>query len=378
MRNQSEYGFFFQPKIMSGIGALENIPLELNSFNAHHPFVITSKEISKRGLIKKFIKSLYDSNTTIGALYDDIPPYAGIGLVRELAQFYRDRGCDSIVAIGNDSVVVAAKAVNIIVSSGKDVLEFEGTNKIPTHLKPLVVVPTSNFAAFDLTNIFELENRMFISDFLYPDIIAIDDRMIRGCCRECMRAHSLVIFTQAVESYLSPNANYLTDAYASTALTLISENINKAIKRPRNKDRCRAIANAAVASAAAFSNLPSGPVHALGMAISKITGHHPGMCMGALLLPSLRLQKSQKWVARPELLLAICGADIYANTAESERAQKGYEALENLIASIPDIPKSLSDLKIYPPKAKEALSHAKKYAQTLKINDLEAIIDAAA
>lgn len=377
MQTQSEYSFFYQSKVMSGIGALENIPIELNSFNARHPFVLTSKEISNSKLTKKFIKAFYDSNTIIGALYDDIPHYAGIGLIRELAQFYRDRGCDSIIAIGSGSIVIAAKAVNIIVSTNKDPLELAGRNTILTPLKPLVVVPTSNIASFDLTGILEVENRLIISDYLYPDIIALDKRMAGACCSKCMMANSLVSLTQALEAYLSLNANHLTDAFASTALTLISENIIKAIKRPRNKNLSLAMANAAISSAVAFYNLPSGPVHALGIALAKITGHHPGMCMGALLQSSLQLLESKKTPIRPELLLTISGSNTYAETAAKDRAQKGLQALKNLIASIPCIPKKLSDLKIYNYIAQQAIPLAIKYEPSLKRQELEAIIDAA-
>ncbi len=377
MRSQSEYGFFYQPKIMSGVAAMENIPVELDGFNARHPFVITSKGISSSGLAKKFVKALYDSNTIVGALYDDVPAYASIGLIRELAQFYRDRGCDSIIAIGTGSVVDAAKGINIIVSTGKDVLEFEENNAVLGHLKPFVVVPTATIAPFDLTGCASIEGREIISDYLFPDIIAIDTRMIRGCCSDCMRATALVSLTQALEAFLSPQANHLTDAYASMALRIITEHIVKAVKQPRNKKTCLAMANAATASAAAFHNQLPVPVHSLGMALSKLTGHLPGLCMGALLPAALKLRGKKKESFRSDLLLSIGGADRYAESAENDRANKGEAALMNLIASIPGIPQGLSSLKVSRHIAEEAIALVAKKEPALKKQDLEEIISMA-
>jgi alcohol dehydrogenase class IV len=189
-----------------------------------------------------------------------------------------------------------------------------------------------------------------------------------------MRHTALVSLTQAVESYLSAEANHITDAYASMALQIISENIVKAVKRPHNKQASIAMANAAVASAAAFHNLTPGAVHTLGMALAKLTGHHPGLCMGALLPASLKLRNSRKGTFRDDLLLYVGGADIFSETAQGDRSQKGYQALMNLISSIPGLTQSLADLKIAPYVVQEAIAIASKNAPSLKKQDFEAII----
>jgi alcohol dehydrogenase class IV len=122
-----------------------------------------------------------------------------------------------------------------------------------------------------------------------------------------------------------------------------------------------------------ISNFP-GPVHSLGMALAKLTGHQPGLCMGALLPAALKLRNRKKESFRSDLLLAIGGADRYADTAESDRSGKGEAALMNLISSIPGIPQGLQSLKVPRHTAEEAIAIVAKKEPALKKQDLEEII----
>lgn len=378
MQSPGDYGFFNQAKMMSGVAAMENIPVELDGFDARHPFVLTSKDITRSGLAKKFVKALYESNTIIGALYDDVPAYSSTGLVKDLARFFRDRGCDSIVALGNGPVVDIAKGVNIAVSTGTgDILQFEGENRIESHLKPFAVVPTAAIAPNDLTNRACIDGREFISNFLYPDMIVVDTRMVRGCCGECVLDTAMVSLTRAVEAFLSPMANPVSDSYAHMALQLIAENILKAVRRPKNKAASVAMANAAVAAAASFSNLPGGIVHALGMALAAVTGNSAGTCMGVILPAGMEYRRQKKEPFRADLLMAVSGMDEFAATPAGQRGEKGLRELQFLLGNLKGLPKSLADLRVADYRAKEAVEAAAKANPALKKQDLAAVMDLA-
>ncbi len=374
MQSPGDYGFFYQAKIMAGTGAMANIPVELDGFDARHPFVLTDKKTSDSGLPRKFVKALGESNTIIGALFDDVPAYSSVSLVKDLAQFFRDRGCDSVVAIGSGPVVDVAKGVNMAVSTGADVLGFEGVNRVPGHLKPLVVVPTAAIKPFDLTGNARIDGRKFSSAFLMPDVIAVDPLMVRGCCTECVLDTAMVSLSHAVEAYLSPSANPLSDAYASMAIRLIAEHLQKSLKRPGNKAASMGMANAAVAAAAAFDNQPVGVVHALGMELSLLTGNAPGLCMGILLPAALEYRRQMKQEARSELLMAMEGFDAYAGTPAGQRGEKGLRSLQLLFSKIAVLPRTLEELRVPRFKADEAIQEALKANPSLKKQDLSAVM----
>ena len=274
------------------------------------------------GLAKKFVKALYESNTVIGALYDDVPAYASARLVKELAQFFRDRGCDSIVAIGRGSVIDVARGVNIAVSTGNDdVLAFEGANKIPSHLKPFVAVHTCAPAPLDLTNRAVIDGRQFVSNFL-SDIIADDTTMVRGCFAECVLVTAMASLSHALLEYLSQSANPVCDSYAYMALQFVAENLGTIVRKPKNKEASLAMANAAVSAGAAFSNLPAGVVHALGMALASVTGHPAGLCMGIILPASIEYQRKQKRAFRGDLLKGSIGLRCLRRNAGGQRGEE--------------------------------------------------------
>ena len=377
MQSPGEYGFFNQAKIMSGAGAMDNIPVELDGFDARRPFVLAGKEAVSAGLTKKFLKALAESNTVVGALYDDVPAYAGAGLVKDLAVFFRDRGCDSIISIGSGAVVDMAKGVNIAVSTGKDILDLEGENKIPGHLKPFVAVPTATVAPFDYTNMAHIDGRLFVSDFLYPDVIAIDPRTVRGCCAECVLATAMVALTHSVEAFLAPAHNTVNDTYAYTSIRFIADNLAVALKKPRNKAASLALVNAAVMAGVAFANSGAGMAHALGSALSSETGFSPGICMGVMLSHSIRYRESKKESFRGDLLMAMGGLDSFASTGEKDRGAKGSAMLLSFLGSIRELPRSLGDMKVPGYQARAAAQAAAKANPGLNARDCEAVMEMA-
>ncbi len=146
MTSPDFFQFFSQAKIMSGNRAMDNIPVELDGFDARKPLVITTKEVTKAGLGRKFAKACYDSNVVIGAIFDEVPYYAGISQVRDLVKLFRDRGCDSLIAIGGGAAADVAKCINIMVSEETDdLLQFVGENKINPSTQALYLYPDGLF-----------------------------------------------------------------------------------------------------------------------------------------------------------------------------------------------------------------------------------------
>src|SRR5512145_2434300 len=107
------FEFFNKTKICSGLKSLENIPFDLGGMDASRPLVITDPDTVRKGYGKVLIKSFYDSGMTIGAFFDQVHGAPLKSMLKEVAALYRDRGCDSIIALGGAASVSAAKAVNI-------------------------------------------------------------------------------------------------------------------------------------------------------------------------------------------------------------------------------------------------------------------------
>lgn len=379
MQSPVYFDFFSQHKIISGNKALESIPSELDSMNAMKPLVIANKDISK-GLIKKFVKAMYDSKLTIGGFFNGIPEYANVTMVNELAELFKARGCDSIIGIGGGSVMNVAKGVNILVSMNSNmVMDFAGIDKISKVLKPLVYVPLSHGDGLEATNSAEIDNNLFLSDHIYPDIVCIDPRMVRGCCDQCVVERAMIALTQAIESSSDQYRSPVNDAYAHISIQLVYENLIKGTKRPRNKKASMALANAAVIASTTFSNSPAGLVYMLGDVISTLFGHPKGICMGILLPYMLEEKMKSKLKIRDELLLALAGFDFYASTPSNERVRVAIDLIKDLQKKLKGIiPQSLKDLTIPKYQYNEIAKRvAEKSGKRISINDCLALLEAA-
>jgi alcohol dehydrogenase len=342
------YEFLNHAKIISGKCALENIPAELASYDARKPLVIARRNLVKRGLTKKFIKAFYDSMITLGGIYDEVDDYAGITRARDAAFLYKERGCDSIIALGNGPAVDLAKAVNVLVSEKIDNLSayIEGA-PIGSHLKPLIIVSACRTNGREATNTMIVDNRLITSDFLYPDVVVIDPRMTPACCPDCVAESATIALTQAFAALTDKDINPMTAAVAHPAMSYLSENLLKGIKKPKNKNASLALANAAVMASTAYANTKPGMTDLLAEELSIATGISVGTYMRIILPSVIAFMQKKKVKVSDDLFLTIAGMDAYASTSATERPQKGLDAAMKLISSLKAaMPASLKQLKV--------------------------------
>jgi len=342
------YEFLNQAKILSGNKALEHLSFELRGHDAQKPLVLTSRAASQRGLLKPFIKAFYDSTVVLGAIYDGIRDYAGISLARDLAELFRSRGCDSIIAVGGGAVVNAAKALNILVSEKTDSLfDFFNGAPITKQLKPLVFVPTCETDGLELSGMAKVDNRTIASELLMPTIVAIDPRMTPICSKECAAETGAISLTLAAEAagYGSPAP--MAEAYAECALQILAEFMPKAVRRPGNKKTGVALANAAALASIAHANKPAGIISLIAKELAKVTGHGLGTCMGVLFPFGFGYLIKRNTPFSDGLLRSIAGFDAYASTPAAERSNRGAEKAIELHGSLKRaLPESLRALRV--------------------------------
>jgi len=355
-----DYRFFSHSKIVSGSCALESIPAELESYDARKPLVITGKDITRRGLEKKLIKSFYDSGFPLGGIYDEVRDYAGIGLAQEAAHLFRERGCDSLISLGGGPVMDTARAVNILVSdASNDPFRFFDGTPLDIKMKPLALIPTCCSGGLEAGNIITLDNRQFQSDSLYPDVIILDKRMTPACSSRCAAESAVLAMDNAISALLDNKSNPMNDAFIHASLQFISQNLAKSMRRPKNKKISLNMANAGVMAGIAASNAGPGLVRLLSEELSRSTGLSRGV-FTAMLLPAALVYRDQKSGSSDDsLLLALKGMDVFSGTPESKRSSRGIESALDLMGMTKKlIPETLAALNIPYYKLEDAAEKA--------------------
>jgi alcohol dehydrogenase len=320
-------------KIIAGHDALEKIPGILASLRAERPMIVTDKGVSGAGLIDIVIHAI-QGRVTIGAIADDVPPDSDLRVVNRLAHVYREKGCDSLIAVGGGSVMDTAKGINIVVSEkADDLMKFSGGNVLKRPLKPLIAIPTTAGTGSEVTLVAVIKDHekhfkmLFVSYFLLPDVSVVDSRMTLSLPPAITAATGMDALSHAVEAYTCLAKNPLSDAHAIAAINLISENLVKVTKNPDDRNGRLAMASAATLAGIAFSNSMVGMVHTLGHSVGSVCGVPHGMCMAILLPYGLEYNMHKNGHFTSELLLPLAGAEVYAGVSKERRT-------EEVIASI--------------------------------------------
>ena len=319
------YEFCCRVKIIAGHNALEKIPGALSHLNAGKPMIVTDKGVAGAGLIDIVTNAIKDG-VTIGAIADDVPPDSDLRVVNRLAQEYREKGCDSLIAVGGGSVMDTAKGINIVVSEkADDLMKFSGGHVLKRALKPLIARPTTAGTGSEVTMVAVIKDHekhqkmLFVSYFLLPDVSIVDSRMTLTLPPAISAATGMDALSHAVEAYTCLAKNPLSDAHAIAAITLIRENLIDVVKNPGDKNRRLAMANAATLAGIAFSNSMVGMVHTLGHSVGSVCGVPHGVAMAVLLPYGLEYNRHKNGHLTAELLLPLAGTNVYAVTSKDQR-----------------------------------------------------------
>ncbi|MBF0468835.1 MAG: iron-containing alcohol dehydrogenase [Desulfamplus sp.] len=373
----SYYEFHNPVKIMSGHKALDNLPSELEMLGAKCPMVITDKGVAGAGLVKIFTQSFDSSAMTIGAIFDDVPPDSSSEVVERITSIFKKNRCDSLIALGGGSVIDTAKGVNILVTENSDdLLQFSGAEMLKKKMKPLVVIPTTSGTGSEVTVVAVISDvkrnlkMAFSSTRLLPDIALLDPRMTLTLPPKMTAATAMDAMSHAVESFINLQKNPMSDAYALAAIEMIRNNVIKAVSDGNDASVRLAMANASTMAGIAFSNSMVGVVHSLGHAAGGICHIPHGVAMNIFLPFGLEYNMSKCRENIGRLLLPVAGADVYARTPESRRA-------EQMIHYLRELGKALNDLCDLPLNLKQAGVTEDKLPQIAKaaINDPSLIMN---
>jgi len=329
------FEFGLRTRILAGRHAIDRLQVFLDRARSACPMIVTDAGVVAAGLI-----DLIESTAKLPAsrvIADGVPSDSDVDVVNQLVATYRQKGCDSIIAVGGGSVIDTAKAINILVSENSDdLMQFCGGNRLQRRLRPLVVIPTTAGTGSEVTGVAVIADHrrqrkmLFASAFLCPDMVVIDSRMTLSLPPFLTAATGIDALVHAVEAYIDLAKNPFSDQAAWTAVELISQHLLTGVHQPDNPDTRYALATAATLAGVAFSNSTVGVVHAIGHSVGAVCGVHHGQCMGIGLPVGLEynMRKCGENIGR--LLLPLAGADVYVATPRAQRAAATVACIREL------------------------------------------------
>ena len=352
------YEFSNSAKILSGEFAIENIANELHSLGGTKAILLSDKTLEKIGTMQLVIDAVLGSNLIeIADIFTDIPPDSSLELINQIAKRYQEKECDCIIALGGGSVIDTAKGVRMLIFQNvRDLKELAGCEMIKygKHI-PFVAIPTTSGTGSEVTLVAVILDKLkntkmeYISYYLVPDVAVLDARMTLTLPPKISAATGMDALCHSIESYTCMQKNPLSDAYATSAIKLIRENIVEVCKKGKNKEARLAMANASLMAGVAFSNSMVGMIHAIGHALGGVSRVPHGEAMNILMPHCMKYNVDMLKEEYGELLLPMAGSEVYSITPKEQRAKqmiKEVELLSQELHTITGLPTTLREVNV--------------------------------
>lgn len=274
-----EYFQFFSPtKIVFGIGVSKDFSSELETLGVKKTLIVSDRGVESAGLVAPVIEVLNQAGVEVIGPYLDVAKDSPISSINLLADFGRKEGVDSVLALGGGSVIDSAKAANILITHGGDLLaDYAGVQTIPSRLKPLIVIPTTAGTGSEVTSAAVIldENagikHSFVDDFLKPSIAILDPELTLKMPTKLTSSTAVDAFTHALEAYTSTMRSPISDGLAITALRIIKDNLVKVLDEPDNIRYRSDMMTAATIAGMAFDNAMVGVIHGIAHSLGGLT-----------------------------------------------------------------------------------------------------------
>jgi len=267
--------------------------------------------------------------------------------------------CDSyapntIIALGGGAVIDTAKALWYL-SIDKEYTVDHFLTKGPRELNStsenfygcrLVVIPTTSGTGSEVTCAAVFKDpetgikKLFLSPLFIPNTAILDPVLTRSLPPAITAQSGFDALTHAIESCLCMIATPFSKAMSLQAISLIAENIEKAVSDGSDIASREAMLYGSSMAGLAISNSCTGLAHSLDQ-IGSIFGLPHGVAISPLLLPSMELIIGSS----PGALTEIASVMKIAGSSDKERAANLIGEIADLITGI-GLPLSFSELKI--------------------------------
>lgn len=276
-------------RIVAGPGVLKDLEKEILAVGCKKAFLITDKQMEDLGYVDRVVSSL--GKVDVVGVFDEVTPDSEVRLVERGAHLARQAGADYLLALGGGSCIDTAKGINVVMSLGGSLLDYQGFNQINRPLHPLGAIPTTAGTGSEVTQFALVLDRdqhskiTYLSPRLVPSLALLDPEFTLSMPPLLTAASGMDALGHAVESYVSISANPLSRGLAAEAAALVFTHLEKAVREGKDVQSRLGMLLASNLAGLAFSNTMVGCAHALAHALGGIKGIPHALAVG-LLLPA--------------------------------------------------------------------------------------------
>ncbi len=357
------FEFLVPGKVRFELGGSNKIGEEIKALGGKNVFISTDKGVLSSNLINGMIASLEKEGLKY-TIYDEIEPNPSIEIVEKGIGVFDEKKCDFLVGVGGGSSMDTAKAVGILTANPEPLKQYEGANKVPNPVLPIIAIPTTAGTGSEVNGSTVLTDKSrkyklsIRSTFLVPSIAILDPSLLRSLPQGVIAQTGMDALVHAIESYVSIMASPITEGLALESIKLVAENLRAFYANPENIEAASKMLVASTMAGISFANARLGYIHAIAHALGGYYNTAHGLTC-AVLLP---YAMEYSLISNPEKFARIAQVmgEKTGGLPSMESAKKAVEAVKALSKDV-DLPQDLKQLGV---KAEDIPQIAKNAVET--------------
>lgn len=263
-----DFLFSVPSRIIFKSGAAKELKDIIADFNVQKVLCVYDKGIKDSGIAERITTPLIDGGINV-ITYSEVKADPSIQNVMDGYKLAAKEQIELIIAIGGGSSMDCAKAINILLTNGGSIEDYEGRNMVKKPTKPLIAIPTtagtgSEVTSFTVISNVESQKKMVIGGKNCGcDIALVDPELTLSLPPTITAATGMDALTHAIEAYVSKNTNIPSQINALKAIELIIQNLEKAVNDSTNIEARSNMMLGSLLAGVAFNSAGLGMVHAI-------------------------------------------------------------------------------------------------------------------
>ena len=278
------YSFNFPTPIRFGAGVIKELGPYLKDNNLSSPLLVTDPNVAELKFFKEIQKDIEQQGLN-SEIYKEIHKNPIKSDVLHGGDIYHETKRDCIIGIGGGVALDVARAIVLRVNHKRDLFDYDdliGGDKYVTKDVPhFIAVPTTSGTGSEVgrSAIISEDNtkkkRILFSPKLLARIVFADPLLTMELPGFITAATGMDALTHNMEAYLAKGFHPICDGIALEGISLISESLISATKKPDVKSRAKMLL-ASLMGAVAFQK-GLGIVHSLAHPMSSLLDTHHGL-----------------------------------------------------------------------------------------------------
>lgn len=287
----NEFTFSVPQNIIVGKGSLAKLPEVAEKLGGKKAFIISGPHLNKMGIVQSCVDALKAKGIE-SSVFTETEGNPSVETVDKATEVFKISGADFIVALGGGSPMDVAKAVGVVAKYGGSITEYEGADRVPGDIIPLIAVPTtagtgSEVTAFSVITDHSRNYKLTVFSYkLIPSYAILDAELLTTAPVSVAAACGIDAMVHALEAYISTAASPFSDAMAEKALELIGANIRCYVANRGDIEAAENMLVGSLFAGIAFSWARLGDVHAMSHPVSAYFNVPHGVA-NAILLPAI-------------------------------------------------------------------------------------------